>query len=167
MTANRMLTRKAPGTYVSVHGEYDITLSPKREGDPKECMTTMWSALDSKGIEVARTRSLPEMKDAIYALMTGHQPTADEATDLPKWQITLLEYAQDAQHWGDTPWVSVGNIAATKTMKDHLRYAQKRHMIVLGKSSNKEQYVMFTDKGAEWAKQQGFNVEPMVTTEAL
>ena len=161
MTATKILTRKTSGAYISVHGEYDVTLSPKREGDPKECMTTMWSALDSKGTEVARTRSLPEMKDAIYALMNGQQATVDEATDLPKWAVTFLAYAEDADNWSGTPWVNIGNIEATKAMKDHLRYAQKRNLLALNKEDG-QQYIVFTEKGAAFAREHGISVEVTV-----
>jgi hypothetical protein len=62
-----ILTKVANGEYTAKDGKVKITLSPKTDKDPKECISTMWSAVQGRK-EVARERTLPLMKAAIAAL---------------------------------------------------------------------------------------------------
>jgi hypothetical protein len=62
-----ILTKVANGEYTAQDGKIVISLSPKTDKDPKECISTMWSAMKGRK-EVARERTLPLMKAAIAAL---------------------------------------------------------------------------------------------------
>jgi hypothetical protein len=167
-TANGVLTRVAGGKYSAKDGEILISLSPKREDDPAECMSTMWSAVED-GTEVARERSLTEMKAAIAALLgyadgkpSPKQDKAEKAEasedkgDNPAWLDTFLAYAEDAGNWSGAPWLKQGNVEYTTEIGKHVRYAAKQNLLVqVEDAETKERYLRFTERGAALAAEHG------------
>jgi hypothetical protein len=163
--ANGVLIKVGNGKYSAKDGAIEISLSPKREDDPAECMSTMWSAVED-GSEVARERTLPLMKAAIAALVGYSDGKPSPKQDKPKaedkdekraaWLDTFLAYAEDAGNWSGAPWLKQGNVEYTTEIGKHIRYAAKQNLLVqVEDPETSERYLRFTERGAALAAEHG------------
>ena len=70
----------------------------------------------------------------------------------------FMMYAEDADNWSGTPWVSEGNISLTGAQRGNLSDLVKKGLIKIEGVDNM-QYVVFTEDGKAYAAANGLNTE--------
>lgn len=75
----------------------------------------------------------------------------------PKSLEVFLLYAEDANNWDGSPWVSMGNITVTKEMRGNLSDLVQKGLIKIH-SYDPDQYMTFTESGRALALEHGIEI---------